>query len=230
MSFPTQDGLETFGLDAGTDRPDDGRRALLQLVIKLRELILSRGQAEGICELDAEGKVPDGRIDKGVAGGLCELNEQGKVPATRLRQVRAGDGLVQQPDDSFEHSNSSDAHINAPPGHALTRLELDEFGHITLASFSPLIRAVRWGGPHDFHCVTRQLGQKESGGGGGGGGRGKDFTNGGGGGGVGGGRGKDFTNGGGGGGRTVTTCTLTAPAPLQVLLGETWVTVSHTEI
>ena len=217
MSFPTQDGLETFGLDAGTDRPESGRPALFGLVIKLWALILSRGQAEGICELDAEGKVPDGRIDKAIAGGLCELNEQGKVPAVRLRQVRAGVGLVRQPDDSFEHANSSDAHINAPPGHALTRLELDEFGHITLASFSPLIRAVRWGGPHDFHCVTRQLGQKESGGGGGGGGRG-------------GGRGKDFTNGGGGGGRTVTTCTLTAPAPLQVLLGETWVTVSHTEI
>ena len=155
MSFPTQNGLETSGLDAGADRPESGLPALLQLVIKLRELILSRGQAEGICELDAEGKVPDGRIDKAIAGGLCELNEQAKVPATRLRQVRAGDGLVRQPDDSFEHANSSDAHINAPLGHALTHLELDEFGHITLASFSPLIRAVRWGAPHDFRCVTR---------------------------------------------------------------------------
>ncbi len=195
MSFPTQNGLETSGLDAGADRPESGLPALFQLVIKLRALILSRGQAEGICELDAEGKVPDGRIDKAIAGGLCELNEQGKVPAVRLRQVRAGVGLVRQPDDSFEHANSSDAHINAPPGHALTRLELDEFGHITLASFSPLIRAVRWGGPHDFHCVTRHrsgvCGQP---------------------------------------GTTTRTCTLTAPAPLQVLLGETWVTVSHTEI
>ncbi len=60
MPWP-QDDLSTANFDADTDKPSLARPMLVRLINAVKAIIPMRGAADGICDLDANGKVPDGR-------------------------------------------------------------------------------------------------------------------------------------------------------------------------
>lgn len=62
MTWPIDD-LTTPDVDQGTDKPSLFRPMLKTLVDRVKEIIGSRGVANGVCDLDAVGAVPLGRLD-----------------------------------------------------------------------------------------------------------------------------------------------------------------------
>ncbi len=130
--WPNKTGLDDTHLDAGKDNPGLARAAILAMLRAVIALIDSRGVADGVCELNAQAKVPAGRIDKGVAGGICELDKNGLVPTARYGSALAGKGLSKALDGKIVHGNTSSVKIaQLQAGHIIKLLEFDEFGHVT---------------------------------------------------------------------------------------------------
>ena len=86
MSWPTDD-LDTTHLDAGGDNAARARPALLRFIERLKHLINARGTG-GVCELGADGKVPDARIGRNRAGGVAGLTAAGKLLVAQLPFIR----------------------------------------------------------------------------------------------------------------------------------------------
>ncbi len=145
MSWPKSDGLETTGLISDNHLIAYARIPLKNLVRKLIALIPARGTPGGVCELDADGKVPAGRLDKARAGGICELDGKGKVPAHRYDKPAAGNGLYIDDHDALAHRRSGvTAGELAPTDGAIGRMDIDEFGHVTHLSPASPVKAVRF--------------------------------------------------------------------------------------
>ncbi len=83
MAWPTDD-LATDHFDAGADSPADARPVLKRVIDYLKAIIAALGVAGGICELNANAKVPDGRIGRGAADSVAPLDAAGKLPVTHL--------------------------------------------------------------------------------------------------------------------------------------------------
>ncbi|MEJ1353082.1 MAG: hypothetical protein RPU13_13815 [Candidatus Sedimenticola sp. (ex Thyasira tokunagai)] len=83
MAWPN-DNLDTTEFDQGTDSPGLARAMLYALINIVKSIIGARGQADGVADLDAEGKLPNGRIRIGEAGGVAGLDGGGKVPSVQL--------------------------------------------------------------------------------------------------------------------------------------------------
>ncbi len=83
MAWPTDD-LATDHFDAGTDSPADARPVIKKAIDYLKAIMAALGVAGGMCELNANAKVPDGRIGRGAADGVAPLDANAKVPATHL--------------------------------------------------------------------------------------------------------------------------------------------------
>ena len=81
MSWPTDD-LQTTDLDSGSDTPP--RAMFLRLFQRVKAIIAARGQADGVCELDANTRVPNARIGRGLANGVASLDSSVRVPASQL--------------------------------------------------------------------------------------------------------------------------------------------------
>lgn len=68
MAFPTTQASKA-ALDQGTDSPATARAELADLVDAVNAIITSYAQALGICDLDANGKIPAARLPGGVGSG-----------------------------------------------------------------------------------------------------------------------------------------------------------------
>ena len=88
MAWPTDD-LATDHFDAGADSPADARPVLKKVIDYLKAIIAAPGVADGLCELDANAKVPATRIGRGAADGVAPLDANAKVPATHLPDATA---------------------------------------------------------------------------------------------------------------------------------------------
>ena len=88
MTWPTDD-LATEHFDSGTDNPSRARHVLKRAIDILKAILAARGANNGICDLDSERRVPDGRIGKGLANGVCELDANAKVPIGRYPGIGA---------------------------------------------------------------------------------------------------------------------------------------------
>ncbi len=88
MAWPTDD-LTTDHLDAGADSPADARPMLKKALDYLKDIIVALGVAGGICELDANAKVPAARIGRGAADGVAPLDAAARLPATHLPDATA---------------------------------------------------------------------------------------------------------------------------------------------
>ena len=84
--WPTDD-LATTHFDAGSDSPADARPILKKALDYLKAIIGARGSADGVCELDANAKVPPARIRRGEAGGTAPLDANAKVPNANLPKI-----------------------------------------------------------------------------------------------------------------------------------------------
>ena len=83
MTWPTDD-LSTEHFDDGADSPADARAAIKRALDYLKAIGGARAAADGICDLDANGRVPATRIGRGQAGGTAALDANAKVPAAQL--------------------------------------------------------------------------------------------------------------------------------------------------
>lgn len=83
MAWPTDD-LSAQHAGAGSDSPALFRPTMKKMVDCLKTIIAALGQADGICELDANRKVPGSRIGRGVANGTAPLDASAKVPRNHL--------------------------------------------------------------------------------------------------------------------------------------------------
>lgn len=89
MSWPNDDLTTTDFQSASTPgAPSRARSMLYRLILRTKSIIAARGAANGVCELNAAGKVPTTRISRGAAGGVASLGSNGKVIAGQL------DGLL----------------------------------------------------------------------------------------------------------------------------------------
>lgn len=74
MAWPLSTGLNTTNLDAGTDSPASARADLKVAVDKLKDALDSRGQPDGVCPLDASGRIPRDRLPEDPDGeGLAQM-------------------------------------------------------------------------------------------------------------------------------------------------------------
>ena len=89
MAWPNDDLTTTdFESAATPGAPSRARSMLYRLILRVKAIIAARGSANGVCELDAVGKVPATRISRGAAGGVASLGANGKVIPGQL------DGLL----------------------------------------------------------------------------------------------------------------------------------------
>ena len=89
MAWPTDDLTTTDFESASTaGAPSRARAMLYRLIRRTKSIIAARGAANGVCDLNATGKVPTARISRGVAGGVASLGSNGKVVPGQL------DGLL----------------------------------------------------------------------------------------------------------------------------------------
>ena len=142
MAWPNQQDLNTEQLDAGSDNPGLARSALLATVQKLREIISARGEVGGICELDDNGKVPDGRIDKAAAGGVCELDANGKVPTERYDSGTAGTGLSENGGVISHGNTSSQAPVSIASNERISEINVDQYGHVSSIDKTTMLDSV----------------------------------------------------------------------------------------
>ena len=85
MTWPVDDIL-TADLDAQTDTPP--RAMFLRMAQRMKTMIAGRGAANGVCDLDAAGRVPAARLGgANVAGAPVRLDSGSKVPAAQLPQA-----------------------------------------------------------------------------------------------------------------------------------------------
>lgn len=82
MTWPTDD-LTVASLDSSTDDPSQAAAELYRLLVRLNEMILSRGGAGGVCDTDGDNRIPMSRLITG-ANGLAVLNASGRVPASQI--------------------------------------------------------------------------------------------------------------------------------------------------
>ena len=83
MAWPTDD-LSGEHADAGSDSPALFRPMMKKIVDYLKTIIGARGQADGVCDLDTNGKVPGWRTGRGEANGAAPLDANAKVPRRHL--------------------------------------------------------------------------------------------------------------------------------------------------
>jgi hypothetical protein len=116
MAWPTDD-LSTSHYDAGTDDPSLARSQLIDLKSKVSDVIAARNQANGVCGLDANGKVPMSRIyttanagnvvtyqpdrDNNARPGGLPRFYQGWVPGLSAADHNDGDDITNWSDPSY---------------------------------------------------------------------------------------------------------------------------------
>lgn len=85
MPWPNDD-LTTIDFESASTAgaPSRARSMLYRLILRVKSIIAARGAVNGVCELNAAGKVPGTRISRGVAGGVASLGADGKVFAGQL--------------------------------------------------------------------------------------------------------------------------------------------------
>ena len=88
MSWPTDD-LSSEHFDAGADSPAHARSVIKKAIDYLKAILGARGAADGLCELDANAKVPAARIGRDAAGGVAPLDAASKLPHTHLPDATA---------------------------------------------------------------------------------------------------------------------------------------------
>ena len=93
MTWPTDD-LSTTHFDAASDSPASARPVLKRLIEIVKTLIGARASADGVCELDANAKVPPARIRRGEAGGTAPLDANAKVPTANLPAISPPDATT----------------------------------------------------------------------------------------------------------------------------------------
>ena len=81
MPWP-RDDLVTDDLDSGADRPP--RAEFFKLFERVKAMIGSRGEINGVPILDSRGRIPAAQIGRGIAGGVASLGPSGTVPAAQL--------------------------------------------------------------------------------------------------------------------------------------------------
>lgn len=86
MPWPTDD-LSTALFDSQSDSPSQALPMLNRLFQRVKSIIAARGQANGICELDATRRVPGVRLGRGLPNGLATLGSNGKVVPGQLDGV-----------------------------------------------------------------------------------------------------------------------------------------------
>lgn len=94
MTWPVDD-IATGDLDAQTDTPP--RAMFLRMAQRMKSMLGARGAANGVCDLDAAGRVPAARLGgANVAGAPVRLDSGSKVPAAQLPQAsEAAPGAVE---------------------------------------------------------------------------------------------------------------------------------------
>lgn len=80
MAWPTDD-LVTANTDQGTDNPSLARAMINTLLLRVKEIIGSRGVVNGVCDLDATSKVPIGRLPIGTAASNVAVGNHGHLTA-----------------------------------------------------------------------------------------------------------------------------------------------------
>ncbi len=94
MAWPTDD-LSGEHADAGSDSPALFRPMMKKIVDYLKTIIGARGQADGVCDLDTNGKVPGWRTGRGEANGAAPLDANAKVASSHLPDATdTGTGAV----------------------------------------------------------------------------------------------------------------------------------------
>ena len=93
MVWPN-DSLTTDHFDAGADSPAKARSVLKRLIDVTKAVLAARSAANGLCELDANRKVPDARIGRGQPGGVASLDANGTVPQAQLPGGSSGGGTT----------------------------------------------------------------------------------------------------------------------------------------
>ena len=85
MTWPVDD-IQTGDLDAQTDTPP--RAMFLRMAQRMQSMLGARGVADGVCDLDAAGRVPAARLGgANVAGAPVRLDAGRRVPAAQLPQA-----------------------------------------------------------------------------------------------------------------------------------------------
>ena len=112
MAIPNSSGLTTANLDQATDNPSQARADIALVIQKVRELLQSVNQAEGIVKLDADAQI--------------EIAKLFKVGDEMKFTKKAGQGNV------LAHANTPEtaADVKAGAGEAITRVKTDGSGHI----------------------------------------------------------------------------------------------------
>ncbi len=113
MTWPIDD-LDTTHFDAGSDNPAQARPMFKRLIDRVKTLISARGVADGVCELDANAKVPTVRIGRGQANGVASLDAATKVPRVLLPDATKTDkGACRLATDVEVDSASGDGVVTA---------------------------------------------------------------------------------------------------------------------
>ena len=83
MPWPA-DNLATAHVDDANDSPAAARAGLLALIRALKAMIAGRGTANGVCELDANARIPGARYRREAPDGLLGLGSDAKWAPERL--------------------------------------------------------------------------------------------------------------------------------------------------
>lgn len=112
MAIPNATGLTTENLDQATDNPSKARSDLALLMQKVRELLESVDQADGIVKLDTDAQIEIAKLFT-TGGGLKIVK-------------KAGTGNV------LSHTNAPEtaADIATAKGEAIKRVKIDASGHV----------------------------------------------------------------------------------------------------
>jgi hypothetical protein len=109
MAWPTDD-LTTDHLDQATDDPSQARVELLNAVNKIKAILASLGVADGVCDLDANVKVPLNRLYVGSGQGLDADTVDGKHAAAIISEASSEAQSLKSdiPNGEFEIDSDSD--------------------------------------------------------------------------------------------------------------------------
>ena len=86
MPWPA-DNLTSNRLNAGGDDPSLARAEILRLIEALQAIIAGRATINGICELDADGRIPANRYRVDIANSLLALRSDTTFNPTRMPYV-----------------------------------------------------------------------------------------------------------------------------------------------
>lgn len=137
MTFPTGTTISTANLDSATDSPASARADLLATVNAVNSIIASENTANGVCVLNASGKLPSSTIPAQItlASGVQVINPTDGIvnirDVLRLQQMSTTDILNLATPVAGDIAFATDGDSTAP---ALCIYDGDDWRTLNLSS------------------------------------------------------------------------------------------------